>query len=226
MYMLGIETAGTTASVGISKDGKLVAEYLLNNTRTHSQTIMPLCQRLMEDLSVAPQDLGAIAVDIGPGSFTGVRIGVCAANAMGAARNIPVMGVPSLTALYQGLLASKRPVCALLDARNQNIYGALYGNGGCLLEPEATELSAFLDKLQQKEILFVGDGARAYADAIKAKLPDAAFAPESFDILRAGYLLSYAWESLQTGFSGEEQAAPLYLRPSQAERLWAQRHEK
>jgi len=225
MYVLGMETSGAAASVGIGKDGILKAEYLLNNTRTHSETIMPLCLRLMEDLSLRPEDLGAVAVDIGPGSFTGVRIGVCAANAMGEALQIPVIGVPSLVAMYEGLIAEEKPVCTLLDARNQNIYGALYQNGDCIRQPEAAELKAFLTGLETMgEILFIGDGARAYADLIREQLPNVSFAPEQFDTLRAGYLLSYARRILENGSAGQKQAVPLYLRPSQAERLWARRN--
>lgn len=227
MWMLGIETSGPTASAGLMEDGVLRAEYALMHTRTHSETILPLVERLMEDLSLAPESLSAIAVDIGPGSFTGVRIGVCTANAMALALGIPVIGVPSLRVLYEGVCVSDRPIAVLLDARNENLYSALYAPDGAELQPPAaTDLTHWLPSLPEN-VLFVGDGVLAYREAIQAAFPKAALAPERFAHVRAGALLAAAWQLyLEKGRDGfPEEAAPLYLRPSQAERMRAMREE-
>jgi len=225
IWMLGIETSSGTASAGLMEDGLLKAEYALNNTRTHSETIMPLAERLMEDLGLSPKDLGAIAVDIGPGSFTGVRIGVCAANAMGLALGIPVIGVDALRILYEGVRVSGRPVSPLIDARNGNIYAALYGpDGSCFRPPAAAELRDWMADLPV-DTLFVGDGALAYGEILRGAFPKGAFAPAGLAFGRAGLLLAAAWELYrEKGSEGfPEEAAPLYLRPSQAERMWAAR---
>ncbi len=226
MLILGFETSGPAASVGICEDGQLKAEYTLSNTRTHSETILPLAARLMEDLGLQPQDLSALAVNVGPGSFTGVRIGVCTANAMGMALGIPVIGIDALAALYQGLRVASGPVCVVIDARNANAYAALFENGACIRQPEAVALAEYLPQLPP-DTLFAGDGALAYRKMIETLCFKPAFAPDDDALNRAGLVLSAAWGEMERmGKGGWPMAAtPLYLRPSQAERMWQQREK-
>lgn len=223
MLILGIETSGPTASVAILRDEALLAEHILHHTRTHSEAVMPMLERLMEELDIAPADIGAIAVNCGPGSFTGVRIGVCTANAMGAALHIPVIGVDSLRTLYKNVDFWPGNVCAVVDAGNGSAYFAQYERNTLTAEPSAAVASEYIPMVPA-HTLFVGDGAAAYADII-GNVAGAAIAPASSSISRASALCRAAQELI---FSGETsmQTAPLYLRPSQAERMWSKRHEK
>jgi len=227
MLMLGMETAGSTASAALTRDGALLAEISLHHTRTHSETLMPMVEDMLAMCGVTPAMLHAVAVDCGPGSFTGVRIGVCAANAMGAALSIPVVGIGSLRALYENVSLWPGPVCALIDARNEGAYMAVYENGAALVPPAADTAEALLP-LVPAGALFVGDGVQAYRDAILAAVRDAVLAPEAYHVARAGSLCRAAQSLLarcaEAGEKPPAEAAPLYLRPSQAERMWSARH--
>ena len=158
---------------------------------------MPAVDQLLAEAGLAPTDLTALAVDVGPGSFTGVRIGVCHGNAMALALGLPIVSVNALAALAYPLLGGNGPVAAIIDARNGNGYGALYAsNGAALIPPCAIEISPFLEKLPDNVIL-TGTG---FPDADGA-LP-----------------LAGSVAHIAVGRTGERAASPLYLRPSQAER--------
>lgn len=223
MLILGIETSGPTASVAILRDGELLAEHILHHTRTHSEAVMPMLERLMNELELVPADINAIAVNRGPGSFTGIRIGVCTANAMGSALHIAVVGVDSLHALYKNVDYWPGNVCVTVDAGNESAYFAQFEGNSLVVEPLAALVSEYIPMVPANS-LFVGDGAAAYADII-GNVTGAVIAPASFSISRASAVCRAARELL---FEGEPsmQTAPMYLRPSQAERMWNKRHEK
>lgn len=221
MLILGIETSGPTASAAILRDGELQAEHILHHTRTHSESVMPMLERLLEELELKPTDMNAIAVNCGPGSFTGVRIGVCTANAMGAALGIPVFGVDSLHALYMNVNFWPGNVCAVVDAGNGNAYFAQYAANALTAEPSAAVASEYIP-LVPANSLFVGDGTVAYAGII-GSVTGALIASSPFSISRAS-ALCYAVQGLIAAGETPMQTAPMYLRPSQAERMWSKRH--
>ena len=222
MLILGMETASSTASAALMRDGELLAEIALHHTRTHSETFMPMVEQLLGMCDIAPAQLDAVAVDCGPGSFTGVRIGVCAANAMGAALAIPVIGVDALRVLYGNVSFWPGPVCALIDARNEGAYMAVYQGGAPRIAPVADTVEVLLP-LVPTGALFVGDGAAAHRENILSKVRDASVAPTEFHICRAGAVCHAALQTLACKDPPME-AAPLYLRASQAERMWSVRH--
>lgn len=219
--ILGFETSGPTASVALHRDGALLAEHAVHHTRTHSETVLPMAEALMRDLGLLPDMLDAVAVNKGPGSFTGVRIGICIANAMAQANGIPVVGIPSLICLYYNVCFYKGRVCTLLDARNSSVYYAQFENGSCIAPPAADAIRACLNETPAGT-LFIGDGAAAYHDEIMENVPDAVFIPEAFSLIRAGAVCAIAGERLQEGYAEDNNTVnPLYLRPSQAERMFA-----
>lgn len=225
MLLLGFETASATACVALMQDGALLAEHAVHHTRTHSETVMPMAEALLREMQVAPEDLHAIAVNQGPGSFTGVRIGICIANAMGAALGIPVVGVNALRALYETVACYPGTVYALIDARNDSVYAASFTNTNKEGLPQAVDVETYLQSLES-DALFVGDGALAYRERIAQAASGARFAPAIWAYGRAGAICSVANGMLQQGgIAPDAQAAPLYLRVSQAERMWALRQE-
>ena len=210
MLMLCLSTSGPIASAALIKDGKVISIQRGGRGLTHSQTIMSLAEQAMAACGYSPADMDAFAVDAGPGSFTGVRIGVCAVNAMAAAFHKPVVSVSSLEGLLQGL----NNACALIDCRNGNGY-AMTVSDEVTLPPSAVVISELLKTLPA-DILIVGDCAELHRDTILSALPSARFSEENdVDAAKCGLA---AWDKLMAGDTVEE-ALPLYLRPSQAERM-------
>lgn len=210
MLMLCLSTSGPEASAALIKDGEVISIQRGGRGLTHSQTIMSLAEQTMLSCGYTPADMDAFAVDAGPGSFTGVRIGVCAVNAMAAAFSKPVVSVSSL----EGLLYGLENTCALIDCRNGNGY-AMAVSDEATLPPSAVVIMELLETLAD-DILIVGDGALLHRDAIIAALPSARFADDNeVDAAKCGLA---AWDKLIAGDTVKE-AMPLYLRPSQAERM-------
>ena len=210
MLMLCLSTSGPVASAALIKDGEIISIQRGGRELTHSQTIMSLAEQAMLSCGYSPADMDAFAVDAGPGSFTGVRIGVCAVNAMAAAFDKPVVQVSSL----EGLLYGLENACALIDCRNGNGYAMVLSHE-VTLPPSAVVISELLAELPE-DILIVGDGAELHHDAIAAALPSARFADDNeVDAAKCGLA---AWDKLMADDTLKE-AMPLYLRPSQAERM-------
>ncbi len=218
MRILAFETSSSAASVAIMNDCEILAQYTLNNTKTHSEMLMKMASHLLDELSMPCSCLDAIAVDIGPGSFTGVRIGVCAANAMAMALSIPVIGIDAPRVLYQNVCLHKGSVCVLIDARNENVYTATYENGETRVPPSALTLEEAIVNLPPST-LFVGDGAAAYKARIEGLSTSPIFVPAHYNNPSAGALLQATADCSLDDLPRE--VAPLYLRPSQAERMWA-----
>lgn len=200
MMMLALETTAKLASVALL-DGETVLDVLYCDVeKKHAETVLPAIEQLLEQQRIDLERVDAFAVDIGPGSFTGVRIGVCIANALAYALHKPAMPVDSLRTLCQTALDQHGEVCALIDARNGNAYAARYESGICIEAPKAVVLEPYLRRLPE-DVAFVGDVLPACRSLT---YPDAA---------------SLGLAALACGNDGVREARPLYLRPSQAERL-------
>ena len=195
MLMLGISTSGREPSVGISRDGIGMGLFGDTSGASYSETLMGLIERAVFDAGTELNDLDAIAVDVGPGSFTGVRIGVSCANAMAEALGIPMIPVSSLAALRR-LENTVGYVAALIDCRNGNCYAALYKDGEEEILPCAAVTEEFLSRLPE--------GTRLVGDCHGRR-----------DIPNAELVLKEAFENGRA----QREAVPMYLRPSQAERM-------
>ena len=203
MKLLAIETTAPVATVALWRDGE-VTRYSADDTKKHAETVLPLVERLLAETGETLSAMDYFAVDIGPGSFTGVRIGVCIANAVGYAMQNPVIGCNALETLREALRGVSEPVCTMIDARNGNAYAALYEGENVLLEPKAVVVAEYLDRLPGN-VRFVGDvPGLAQSDPASARYPD------------AGALARLAARRTERA---QARALPLYLRASQAERL-------
>lgn len=221
MNILAISTSGRAASAALVRDGKVLRLALSDSGLTHSETIMPLIDSLFaENAAFAFDGTDVFAADTGPGSFTGVRIGVCIANAFAAVSGKPVAGISSLEAL--ALAASRTgPVAAVVDARHGNCYGAIYVDALEKLPPHAATVDELLQSVPSGT-LFTGDGAKVYRELIESRVKDARFAPEQEQLLTAGMLAVPAFDAARAGRCQKE-VMPLYLRPTQAERLFKEK---
>ena len=197
MMLLALDTTAAVATVALFRDGALVAELEADAGKKHAQTVLPMMEQLLEENGVAITQIDYFAVDIGPGSFTGVRIGVSLVNALAFAAGKQVVAVDSLETLALSAGETSRPVAAMIDARNGNAYAALYQAGSTLIEPCAVQTESFLAKLPQDAIL-VGD--------VQAE-------PKTYP--RAKHVGVAALRHVERA---TEEADPIYLRPSQAER--------
>lgn len=225
MIWLGIETANTPLSIAVVKDGKVVAEMVQNIKLTHSAGAMPAIEEILARIDVRPNDLDAIAVSEGPGSYTGVRIGVTLAKTLAWTLQKPLVGVSSLktlaanAALYNGL------ICPIFDARRGNVYTAVYQ--GETLEALVEDHHAHIDdllvrlKALEQPILFVGTDVDIFWENIVQILGEhAVLAPFSIDLPRATEVIHLATKMELPSVEATHHFVPQYKRIAEAEANW------
>ena len=225
MKILAFETSAKAASAALTENGKLLAESYQNTGMTHSQTLMVMAQDLLKQCGMCARDVDAVAVANGPGSFTGVRIGVAAAKGFAWGREIPCVGVSTLEAMALALGAWQGYVCPVMDARRSQVYNALFHVSGGKLErireDRAISLADLGEELKNLEepIFLVGDGSNLCYNTLLETVTGLVLPPEHRMHQRASGVALAAEALLAAGgtFSGAE-LVPNYLRLSQAER--------
>lgn len=225
MKILAIESATKVASVALWED-HLLCEMTLTDQLTHSQTLLPMIEAVLIRSNVEIDEVDAFAIDVGPGSFTGIRIGICTANALALAKKKPVIAVNSPSILATKLPFFNGVICPLIDARNDQVFAGLFQNDfgeiQSLCELFAGSIVDYLGKLPLDQLaLFIGDGAAAQQRVIKQRLGERAiFAPSHLSFLDARSCAYLAQIELEKNNGiGTKKAMPLYLRKTQAERL-------
>lgn len=212
----------------------LPAEFTLNIRKTHSERLMPLIDALLNESAVEREQLQGIAVAAGPGSFTGIRIGVSTARALAQGLAIPAVGVSTLQALAEGVLWPGALVCPLLDARRGEVYCALYRREPrppraleMLIPPAAVELAPFVDRLEAygEPVLFTGEGLNTYGAYLTERLGHAAvLAPPPRRICSAALVALCGSRLLaRSPTLSYHELLPQYLRRPEAERRLAER---
>jgi len=228
--LLAIDTASPTGSVALLAGERLVGEILLHLKTTHSERLLGVVDQLLEAAGVALADLGALAVIKGPGSFTGLRVGMATAKGLSLALGIPLVGISTLRTLAANLPWSEHRVCALLDARKNEVYAGLFRNVAGRMEPCGEERVMAPERLLQElegNVLFVGDGAERYRSLIVRQLAGRAhFAPAPLHQPRAALAAWLAQSELDVALPpSADLLAPVYIRPSEAELLWARKEQ-
>lgn len=226
MKILAIDTSGASASAAVADGAELIGEYTLNHGKTHSRLLMPMTDRLLTDAGLDISDMDLIAVSTGPGSFTGIRIGVAAAKGLAYALKKPLIGVNTLETLAYGIYAPSCVIVPMIDARNENVYAAAYECADGLTEiikpcaVSVDELCGMLCGIDERRLLLVGDGAAAYGDKVREALGAAVECePRYMNLPRAAALAARAYEIYSDGGEYPSYAVkPLYLKKSQAER--------
>ena len=233
MLTLAFETSAKAASVALVQDGKLLGESYQNTGLTHSQTLMVMAEDLLKQVGKTVNDVTAVAVAEGPGSFTGVRIGVAAAKGFAWGGQIPCYGISTLEAMALSLGAYQGYVCPCMDARRSQVYNALfYVNHGELKrisEDRAIALADLKNELKNCEepIFLVGDGANLCYNTLNAEIPALVLPPEHRLHQRAVGAALIAQAKAEAGETGDANAlSPNYLRLSQAERERLERENK
>ena len=222
--LLAFETSAKAASVALFDGEKLVGESYQNTGLTHSQTLLLMAEDLMKNCGISPKDLTGVAVAAGPGSFTGVRIGVSAAKGLAWGREIPCWGVSTLEAMALGLGIQDGYILPTMDARRAQVYTALFSvkNGAItrILEDQAIALAELKEKLSNDMPIFlVGDGSTLTDHTLKEEIPSLVMPPEHKMHQRAVGVGLAALAAISRGETGDgETLTPNYLRLSQAER--------
>jgi tRNA threonylcarbamoyladenosine biosynthesis protein TsaB len=232
MKILAFETTSHVASVAVLSDEMLLGEFTINHPKTHSQKLMPMLIMLLESLELNVKDFDYFAVSSGPGSFTGVRIGVSTVKALAQPHNIPVIPVSSLEAMGQPFIGFEGLICPIMDARKNEVYTALYRwQDGVLVMVEPDQAIApdlWLEQLANltENILLVGDALPKYAQNYKDVLGDRLIvAPEAFNRQRASSVAQSALS--KTHLAVSYNVVPTeYLRKSEAETTYDAKHGK
>ena len=233
MLILAFETSAKAASVALTENGKLLGESYQNTGLTHSQTLMVMAEDLLKQVGKTADDITAVAVAEGPGSFTGVRIGVAAAKGFAWGRELPCYGISTLEAMAVSLGAYEGHVCACMDARRNQVYNALfYVNHGAItrVAPDrAISLADLSEELKtlSEPVFLVGDGSNLCYNTLSKEVPNLVLPPEHRMHQRAvGVALLAVKQAAAGNAPGGAELTPNYLRLSQAEREKLERENK
>ena len=233
MKILGIDTSSMAASVAVIEDNKLICEYKIKTKKTHSQKLMPMIENMLglSDLNV--REIDAIAVCEGPGSFTGLRIGMATAKAIAHVNDIPVIGVNSLEALAANMNLCDKKICSILDAQRNQVYTGRYQYEGTKLveikEIGIQQIDELLEELAQsgEQWILVGEAVYKYEDKIR-EISNIEIPAASNNVTKAGSLCSVAKVKFDEGKDIFDcyTVNPLYIRKSQAEEQYEEKQRK
>ena len=235
MLILALDSTALVGSVALCRDdGHLLAECTLNTGNTHSETLLPTVEFILKSCGVRVDDVGLFACTVGPGSFTGVRIGAATVKGLAFGKGKPCVGVSTLEALATNARAFEGIICPCMNARRQQVYNALFESKGGrltrLCEDRALAIEDLLREVSayapEKKIYLVGDGAELVMDydEFGDKFPAAdnclVLVEERLRNQSACSVAQVALEAYRSGrVCTDAELAPVYLRPSQAERV-------
>ncbi|HKM04336.1 MAG TPA: tRNA (adenosine(37)-N6)-threonylcarbamoyltransferase complex dimerization subunit type 1 TsaB [Lachnospiraceae bacterium] len=240
MKIVAIDSSGLVASIAVLEDEQLIAEYTINLKKTHSQTLLPMLDEIVNRIELELSSIDAIAVAAGPGSFTGLRIGSATAKGLGLVLKKPIIAVPTVDGLAYNLYGTDKLVCPIMDARRNQVYTGIYEFAGndnqqmtfqlkTILEQCVVQIEDVANKINElnREVIFTGDGIPVFSSILKTlmKVPYS-FAPPHMNRQRAATIgalgaIYYKDGNMQTPSEHE----PNYLRMSQAERERLEKEE-
>ena len=224
MKILALETSAKAVSAAVSEDGKILCAGYQDTGLTHSRTLMPIVESILKNTNLSMKDIDAVAVAVGPGSFTGIRIGVAAAKGLAFAVDKPTIGVSTLAAMARNVAFCDGPIICAMDARRQQVYNALFeakdGKLKRLTEDRAIALADLLEEIKgdPRPKMVVGDGGRLCCDYLTANGLPCRLAPAQLVMQNA---MSVALEAELLAAAGKLVSAqalePVYLRPPHAD---------
>ena len=228
MIILAADTGTSINTVAVCNREQILAETIVDTGRAHSEKLLATVDWTLKEAQLALEDVQMLAIGIGPGSFTGLRVGAATWKGLAYARNLPLAAVPSLDAMTRLVPVNDGVVCALIDARMKEVFGAVYqfqrGQRTKIAEDTVGPAAVLLDQLPQENVVFIGNGAALYRDDILEKLPNAVFAPPLCNVPRASAVAAEAASLVDAGISTDAAAvSPVYLRKSQPEEKKSQR---
>lgn len=219
MLVLSVDTSSSVCAVSLQENNNLIDEIDLDNGKTHSENFMPIVAEILEKNNKELKDINLIAAVVGPGSFTGIRIGIASIKAIAEVYNIPVAEVTSLESLVRNVEV-KEVVCSLIDAKNNQVYAGIFDSNYNKLENYmADDINNVIESLKKyNNIIFVGDGAVKFEDLLKENLKEIEFSDENKQkAFSAGLIGIKKYENNE--IKSADTINPIYLRKSQAERM-------
>ena len=242
MKILGIDSSGMVASVAIVQDDVIIAEYTMNHKKTHSETLLPMIDEIVKTSETKLEELDAIAIAAGPGSFTGLRIGAATAKGLAMAVDKPIIPIKTCEGLAYNMWGAEGLVCPIIDARRNQVYTGLYrvkGNIEVILEQQPMDIHELIEYInnysKQREaseggpaegVTFLGDGVAIYKDVIWKEIDiPCQMAPAIMNRQRGASIASYGELLYKEGkYINADDFAPEYLRKSQAERVRSEKN--
>lgn len=229
--LLAIETSSLVSSVALLHEGALRAELTIQARLTHSEQLMPHIADMLEKATVPKHKIDAVAVSVGPGSFTGLRIGLATAKGLAFAWKVPIIGIETPTSLAWNFAGVSDRICVFIDAQKGNVYASVYQWDRMHLQTIkdicVVPRTTFLQQLKEdgQPVVFCGDGALLGRNEIEEGSPLFRMAPPTMAIPRAGSLALAADIRLKAGDVDDCMTlTPAYKRRSEAEVLWEKRH--
>ena len=237
MKILGIDSSGMVASVAIVQDDVIIAEYTMNHKKTHSETLLPMIDEIVKTSETKLEELDAIAIAAGPGSFTGLRIGAATAKGLAMAVEKPIIPIKTCEGLAFNMWGAEGLICPIIDARRNQVYTGLYrvkGNVEVILEQQPMDIHELIEYINDyskqrgdseggpaEGVTFLGDGVAIYKDVIWKEIDiPCQMAPAIMNRQRGASIASYGELLYKEGATiNADDFAPEYLRKSQAERV-------
>ncbi|MFT8314499.1 MAG: tRNA (adenosine(37)-N6)-threonylcarbamoyltransferase complex dimerization subunit type 1 TsaB [Clostridium sp.] len=233
MRVLSIDSATEAATCAIIEDERLLGEITFNYKKQHSIILMTIIDNLLKNINTDISTIDGFVVSKGPGSFTGLRIGMATVKGLSQGSNKPFISISTLDALAYNMAYTTGIICPILDALRGNVYTALYqfeeNNLNRLTDYKIISLEELLAlvKEQNKSVTFIGDGIKLFKEQIVKYLPEANFAPTHLNVARASALGELGLKKLLQGKNDNlYNSAPIYIRKSQAEREYEKRTGK
>jgi len=225
MKILSMDTSSVNATVAVCDDNKILGEYTIGNERAHSQIIMPMLEDMLKRSNLSIKDIDIFAVALGPGSFTGLRIGVAAMKTLALSLNKKIIGVSSLDSVAENFPWQDKYICPIFDARRNDVYNAIYYNGKKITNDRICDFDEILIEMAHKEVVFAGDALSKYKERILSfNNPKWLIAPVHLSMQRASALCHIALERAKNDdFDTVDGLNPIYIRPSQAEREYLEK---
>lgn len=218
MKILAIDTSSEICGVALLEDNKLIDDNSLNNGRTHSENLMPLIDEILKRNNIGLRKINLIAVAVGPGSFTGIRIGVATAKALAEVNNIPLAEITSLEILAENIKQGSIKA-TLIDARNDQVYCGIFDENNKLKENYiADSIDVAIEKMKKySDITVCGNGAEKYKDLLQQQILQVKFIELNLQSAFNAGVIGYR-KYLENNLKSADEIMPIYLRKSQAER--------
>ncbi len=228
MKILGIDTSTKFCNLGLIEDEDILIECTINGLKKkHSSILVPAIKNLLKTMDLKMEEINGIAVSIGPGSFTGLRIGVGVAKGLSYACSLPLLGITTLDAMAFPLKEISYLICPVLESKKDEIYDVVFRGGDSLhrvMDYKCEDIQSLLVRLSplKEKIIFLGDGIKKYRDIIKEKIgKDALFIDSQINLPMATNIAFLGLSKLKKGEEDDiSTLTPFYLRKSEAEIIW------
>jgi len=233
LKILGIDTSTKFCNLGLIEDKDVLIEYTINGLKKkHSSILVPAIKDLLKTMDLKTEEINGIAISIGPGSFTGLRIGLCVAKGLCYARSLPLLGITTLDAMAFPLKEIPYLICPVLESKKDEIYDVVFRGGDSLhrvMDYKCEDIQSLLVRLSplKEKIIFLGDGIKKYRDIIKEKIgKDALFIDSQLNLPVATSIAFLGLNKLKKGEKDDiSTITPFYLRKSQAEIIWEKKYK-